>query len=345
MTSIYPSNLTILDGKDFCLYTPSTQTGNSEIQLCILCKDDGSIVHWKLSPAGGGLLITFNSEDLNITPGFLLELNVLLCSIQIPINGTASSWIDVKDLILQEIIKISYAVLSPLSAKEFLLENWGTKPSSSQSKISAPTEVSIRYSICSNQTDSGLQLKVQFLPGSDLNSSPRLNHLLTPFVLLASVQLDCNMFRERNLLGPISLLFAESSKDNLALILETNHKRFSEGLSVIYSLLPRHDHLQKKDASGFISKPRPADTVQAFFVNLQTEDDSFEPSSKKKKLSEVPSSGKILNQSNLFRAILVCFTKYPGQLLVHPNCQIPNLSCHVAVYQLPFKFFRIHKFY
>ena len=73
MTSIYPSNLTILDGKDFCLYTPSTQTGNSEIQLCILCKDAGSIVHWKLSPAGGGLLITFNSEDLNITPGFLLE--------------------------------------------------------------------------------------------------------------------------------------------------------------------------------------------------------------------------------------------------------------------------------
>ena len=91
--------------------------------------------------------------------------NVLLCSLQIPINGTASSWIDVNDLILQEIIKISYAdgqVLSPLSAKEFLQENWGTKPSSFKSKISAPTEVSIRYLICSNQTDSGLQLEVQF---------------------------------------------------------------------------------------------------------------------------------------------------------------------------------------
>lgn len=83
-------------------------------------------------------------------------------------------------------------------------------------------------------------------------------------------------------------------------------------MSVIYSLLPRHDHLQKKDASGFISKPKPADTVQAFFVNLQTEDDSFEPSSKKKKLSEVSSSGKISNQSNLFTAIPACFPKYSG---------------------------------
>ena len=106
-----------------------------------------------------------------------------------------------------------------------------------QLTISAPTgprsaqDVSIRYVICASSSSLGLALEIQTLPGhaATLNTHNILNKTSSPAVLITSIPLSTNFFREEGLYGPKPTIFVLGDKEEFAQNLSSAPERFCSG--------------------------------------------------------------------------------------------------------------------
>ena len=145
-------------------------------------------------------------------------------------NATASKWWDLKSSLDRDVSTVSGNSDDPDQNRSSFFETWNAaKAGRGSPKIAK--DVCLRLVIASNASGQGLDLEVQSLPGSAgvLNSHGILCQPTSPAILVESINLSANFFREASLSGPKPFIFVHDDVDKFIANLTKDQETFCAG--------------------------------------------------------------------------------------------------------------------